>query len=59
MTKQFLLKEVPETIDWPSNSPDVNPIENIWSTLKQRAEKRKLSNLDELGRFLHEWDNID
>ena len=29
VAKQFLGDEVPETIDWPSNSPDINPIENM------------------------------
>ena len=54
VTKQFLETEVPETIDWPSNSPDINPIENIWSILKRRVEKRKPSNIHELDQFLQE-----
>ena|ERR1700722_10967282 len=60
VAKQFLRNEVPEMIDWPSNSPDVNPVENLWSIIKRRVEKRKPSNLDELDRFLHEeWDKTD
>ena len=52
--------EVPETIDWPSNSPDINPIENIWSILKRRVEKRKPSNIHELDQFLHEeWKKFE
>lgn len=60
IVKQFLDKEVPETMDWPSNSPDVNPIENLWSIIKRRVEKRKPINLKELDKFLHEeWEEID
>ena len=52
IAKNFLEQEVPETIDWPSNSPDANPIENLWSILEQRVEKRHQSNIDELDSFL-------
>jgi transposase len=41
-------------LDWPSNSPDVNPIENIWSIIKRKVEKRKPKNIDELELFLTE-----
>src|ERR1700722_18470670 len=60
VAKQFLCKEVPEIIDWPSNSPDVNPVENLWSIIKRRVEKQKPKNLEELDKFLHdEWDKTD
>ena len=52
--------EVPEVIDWPSNSPDANPVENLWSIIKRRMEKRQATNLEELNKFLHEeCANID
>ena len=58
--KKFLDEEVPEVIDWPSNSPDANPIENLWSVIKRRVEKRRPSNLNELNKFLHdEWNKVD
>ena len=60
IAKDFLEQEVPETIDWPSNSPDANPIENLWSVLERRVEKRHPSNIDELDRFLkEEWEKVD
>jgi transposase len=60
IAKQFLDEEVPHTIDWPSNSPDINPIENMWSILKRRVEKRKPVNIDELDLFLHEeWEKLE
>ncbi|CAF1123179.1 unnamed protein product [Didymodactylos carnosus] len=49
-----------ERADWPSNSPDANPIENIWSTVKRKVEKRKPVNIDELEHFLtEEFSNAD
>ena len=47
-------------LPWPANSSDLNPIENIWSVLKQNVEKRAAKTKDELVRVvLEEWDRID
>ena len=35
-------------IDWPPNSPDLSPIENVWAILKEKLSKRKIKNLDDL-----------
>ncbi|CAF1558602.1 unnamed protein product [Rotaria magnacalcarata] len=60
IAKQFLEKEMPETIAWPSNSSDINPIEDMWLILKRRVEKRKSSNIDELDQFLYEeWKKVE
>ena len=46
-------------MDWPSNSPDLNPIENMWQIMKKNVEKRMPQNTDELSRFLVEkWEAI-
>ena len=45
-------------MEWPSQSPDLNPIENLWSTLKANLKKRKriLRTLDEVWAYvLEEW----
>lgn len=56
LAKEFLRENVPEVMDWPSNSPDLNPIENLWAIVKGNVEKRMPKNLNELERFMaEEW----
>jgi transposase len=52
--KRFINNNVPQLLEWPSNSPEVNPIENIWSIVKPKVEKRKPKDIDELELFLAE-----
>jgi len=43
--------------DWPSKSPDVNPIEHLWDNLDQRV--RRLQNPPKNANELQqEWNNI-
>jgi transposase len=35
-------------IDWPGNSPDLNPVENAWSWMKkQLSNTNKATNIEE------------
>ena len=59
VAKQFIAENSINTIDWPSNSPDLNPIENIWTIIKNNVEKRMPQNINELTKFLaEEWNAI-
>jgi transposase len=59
IAKEFLANNVPEVMDWPSNSPDLNPIENLWAIIKRDVELRRPKNLSELECFLEEeWAKI-
>lgn len=46
-------------LDWPSNSPDLNPNEDLWKHLKKMVRNRKPRDKQALERVLQEeWDRI-
>ncbi len=46
-------------LEWPSQSPDLNPIEHLWRDLKMSVHQRLPSNLTELERICKEkWQRI-
>ncbi|KAK3509750.1 hypothetical protein QTP70_008389 [Hemibagrus guttatus] len=48
MVKKWLADKNINVLQWPSQSPDFNPIENLWRELKIRVMARRPSNLKEL-----------
>uniref|UniRef100_A0AAZ3S6E7 Tc1-like transposase DDE domain-containing protein n=1 Tax=Oncorhynchus tshawytscha TaxID=74940 RepID=A0AAZ3S6E7_ONCTS len=63
MTLSILLKQHSgkhlNVLEWPSQSPDLNPIENRWYDLNIAVHQRNPSNLKELEQFfLEEWAKI-
>ncbi|KAK3552739.1 hypothetical protein QTP86_022149, partial [Hemibagrus guttatus] len=58
-TSEWLKKNKMKTLEWPSQSPDLNPIEMLWHDLKKMVHARKPSNVAELQQFCKdEWAKI-
>ena len=56
--KRFKNNDV-NVLEWPTESPDLNPKENMWRDLKTRVMARKPTNLTQLEAFAkEEWGNI-
>ena len=48
-------------LDWPLNSPDLNPIEALWKMMKERiAQRRNKPRMEEQMQqaIREEWDKI-
>ncbi len=46
-------------LDWPANSPDLNPIENIWGIVKRKMRDTRPNNADDLKATVKEtWASI-
>ncbi len=59
-TVEFLKKNRVKVIQWPSMSPDLNPIEHLWGILTRQVEHHSPSSIQSLKEIiLEEWKKID
>ncbi|GFX81091.1 transposable element Tcb2 transposase [Trichonephila clavipes] len=61
LVEDFFFEEGIVRMEWPTCSPDINPIEHVWDSLERRVAGRQPppQTLQELERaILEEWDKI-
>ena len=57
--KMFLQQHEIPVLEWPAQSPDLNPIENAWHYIKHQLRKETIKNLDDLWAKIQEkWNSL-
>lgn len=59
-TAQWLQRNGTRVVDsWPGNSPDLNPIENLWGWMKRKLYQREVQSVDQLKEAIQQvWDEV-
>ncbi|GFY20225.1 uncharacterized protein TNCV_208571 [Trichonephila clavipes] len=58
LSKLFLAEQNIPMLDWPGNSPDMNPIKNVWELMEREVAKDVITNKTLLlERIIHVWNH--
>jgi hypothetical protein len=58
--KKFFEHKNVSVLEWPSQSPDLNPMEHVWAHMKKELGKKRFQNRQELKTALLKiWNNLD
>jgi hypothetical protein len=59
MSKTFKVKNGIHSLPWPSQSPDCNPIENVWALMKLKINRQPPTSINNfVARIKKEWKNL-
>lgn len=59
-TKNWFRQRNIQVLPWPPNSPDINPLENLWRIMKKKLQENPPASKTELvARIKSVWANID
>ncbi|CAK1580671.1 unnamed protein product [Parnassius mnemosyne] len=57
--KYFLSEQRISVLNWPTNSLDLNPIENLWYIVKKKVSNKRNTSQNELYEaFIEAWNSI-
>ncbi len=59
LVNKFLMEKSINILDWTAQSPDLNPIENVWALIKGILGNHRFASLDEMKNKIREiWNNL-
>lgn len=59
LAREYLMENNIQTLKWPAQSPDMNPIENLWAIVKRKVEVLQPKSKNELKEaIIQAWSEI-